>query len=243
MFRRLALAAGLLASLAGIAGAQTADEIVAKTIAAQGGADKIKAVQTMRMTGTMTAGPGIEAPLVIEVKRPNKLRADFDVQGVENTQAYDGQSAWISLPAQGMKIPMPAPADLTKLMEEQADMDGPLVDYQAKGNKVELMGKEPVQGTDTFKLKITTKAGDVRYVYVDTEHFLPLKSESVRTLNGAEHTMWTVVGDYKAVSGVVMPYSIESGMDGAGGSQKVTLSKIEVNIPIDDARFKMPVAK
>ncbi len=243
MFRRVVFAAGLLVSWAAIASAQTADEVVAKTIAAQGGADKIKAVQTMRMTGTMSLGPGMEVPIVIEAKRPKKVRVDLDVQGTQNTQAYDGQTGWVFLPVQNMKTPEPAPADMMKDLDEQADMDGPLVDYKDKGNQVELMGKEAVQGTDTYKLKVTTKAGEVRYVYIDTEHFLPLKAESKRMVNGAERATSTLMGDYKAEGGVMMPHSIESTVEGAPATQKVTITKIDINVPIDDARFKMPAAK
>ena len=243
MLRRFALALGFLLSVAAVAGAQTADEIVSKTIAAQGGADKMKAIQSMRMTGTMTLGPGLVVPVVIEAKRPKKVRVDLDIQGTQNSQGYDGQTAWLFIPAQGMKAPETAPADMQKDLDEQADMDGPLVDYQSKGNKIELVGKEAVQGTDAFKLKVTTKDGAVRYMYIDAEHFLPLKSESKRVVNGAERNTSTMVGDYKPVEGVLMPHSIETTVEGSDLTQKVTLEKIEVNIPLDDARFKMPAAK
>ncbi len=243
MLRRLALAAAVLVSFATLGRAQTADEIVAKTLAAQGGVDKIKAIQSMKMTGTMTL-PGIgDVPVVIQAKRPKKVRVDLEVQGTQNSQGYDGETGWLFLPIQGMKAAQPAPSDTMKDLDEQADMDGPLVDYKAKGNTVELVGKEAVQGTDTYKLKVTTKAGDVRYVYIDVASSLPLKSESKRTINGAERATTTILGDYKTVAGVNMPHSIESSIEGVPVTQKVTIQQIDVNVPIDDALFKMPVAK
>jgi len=243
MFRRLALAAAFLVSLVAIGHAQTADDIIAKTIAAQGGADKIKAIQSMKMTGTMSL-PGLgDVPVTIAAKRPKKVRVDLEIQGTQNSQGYDGETGWLFLPAQGMKAAQPAPSDMLKDLDEQADMDGPLVDYKAKGNTVELAGKEPVQGTDAYKLKVTTKAGDVRYIFIDAATSLPLEQESKRMINGAERSTTTMLGDYKAVAGVMMPHSIETSIEGVPVTQKVTIQKIEVNVPVDDALFKMPVAK
>ncbi len=243
MLRRFALSVALLVSFAAIGAAQSVEDIVAKTIAAQGGADKIKAIQTMRMSGTMTLGPTMEAPVTIEAKRPRKLRVDFDIQGTTNSQGYDGETGWSFYPVQGMKVAQAATPEELKNLDEQADMDGPLVDYKAKGNTIELAGKEAVQGADAYKLKITLKAGEVRYVYIDAQTFLPVKSEAKRMIGGAERLSSTVVSDYKPVAGVMTPHSIETTVEGVPLSQKVVIQKIEVNIPIDDSRFKMPVAK
>ncbi len=242
MPRRFALALALLLSFAVGGQAQTADEIVAKQIAAVGGVDKIKAIQSLRMTGTMTVAPGIVAPAVFEQKRPNKVRVDLDIQGSQNSQGYDGQTAWLFLPVQGMKAAEPAPADMAKDMADDSDIDGPLVDYKAKGNTVELMGKEPVQGTDAYKLKLTAKGGDVRYLYVDAERFLLLKVDARRDVNGTERETSTTYGNYKPVAGVMMAHSVETTIEGLPVSQKVSFEKVEVNVPIEDTRFKMPAA-
>ncbi len=243
MLRRLALTVALLLSFAAIGRAQTADEIIAKTLAAQGGVDKMKTIQSQRMTGTMTL-PGVgDVPIVIQAKRPRKVRIDLDIQGAQNSQGYDGQKGWLFLPVQGMKAAQPAPPEMMKDLDEQADMDGPLVDYKEKGNTIELQGKEPVQGTDSYKLKVTTKAGDVRYLYVDAARFLPIKVESKRMVNGTEASTSTLLGDYKEVASVMMPHSIETSIQGMAITQKVTIQKIEVNVPIDDSTFVMPAAK
>jgi outer membrane lipoprotein-sorting protein len=245
MLRRFAFALGLLVSFAAIGAAQTADDIVAKTVAAQG-LDKLKAVQTRRITATMTiTPPGIEAPIVIENKRPMKTRATLTVQGMDNIQAYDGESAWALMPIQGKTSAEPVSGDDLKDLLQQADLDGELVNYKAKGHTVELMGKEPVQGTDTWKLKVTLKDGDVQYQYIDAEHFLPIKMEITRTLNGTPSKREIFIGDYKDEGGVMTPHSIETAIpvQGTTVTQKVTVQKVEVNVPIDDARFKMPVVK
>jgi outer membrane lipoprotein-sorting protein len=240
MLRRLALALGLLLSFTAIGRAQTVDDIVAKTLAAQG-MDKMKSVQTIRMTGTMTiTPPGIDAAIVIENKRPAKARLTLTVQGIENAQAYDGETGWSFMPVQGKTGAEPATADEMKDLRQQADMDGTLVDYKAKGHKVELVGKEAVQGTDAWKLKLTLKDGDVQYVYIDAENWLPIKMDTTRTINGTEMKTETFMSDYKAEGGITMPHSIEAKVPGLGVTQKVTVQKVELNVPIDDARFKAP---
>lgn len=241
MFRRLAVVIVVLVCFAAVAGAQTADDIVAKTIAAQGLA-KLKPVQTMRVTGTMSitppGGTAIEGAIVIEVKRPAKTRMTLTLMGMENSQGYDGETGWSMMPIQGKPTAEPASADELKDLIEQADMDGALVDYKTKGHQVELVGKDSVQGTDVYKLKVTLKNGDVQYQYIDTEHFLPIKMDSSRMVNGTELNTETFVGDYKDVNGVMLPHSVEARVMGA--IQKVIVQKVEFNVPLDDSRFKAP---
>ena len=240
MSRKLLTALAVVLLVALPAAAQTADDIVNKNMQAMGGVDKLKAVKSVRMTGTMTVGPGMEAPVMLEMKRPNMMRIDISLQGMTGTQAYDGTSGWSLMPFGGSKAPQPMSADDAKLAAEQADMDGPLMDYKAKGHTVELLGKEPVEGADTYKLKLTKKDGDVTIYYIDAEHFLVIKQEARRTLRGTEIESETIVGDYKEVDGMMMAHSIDAGVKGQPMRQKLTLSAIEVNVPIDDARFKMP---
>lgn len=244
MFRRLALAFGLVVSVAAVAGAQTADEIIAKTIAAQG-LDKLKSVQSRRMTGSMTiTPPGMDVTIVIENKRPNKTRGTLTVQGIENVQAYDGETGWTFMPVQGKPAPEPATADEMKDLQLQSDIDGEMVDYKAKGTTIELVGKEPVQGTDAYKLKVTLKNGDIQYQYFDTVNYLPIKMVTSRNVNGTKVEVETLVSDFRDESGVLMPHAIEATvpMQGMTITQKITVQKVEMNVPIDDARFKMPVA-
>lgn len=241
MVRKLCLSVILALVLTPAVLAQTVDELVAKNIEARGGMDKIKSVQTMRATGKMEFGP-MEAPGVYVQKRPNLARLDFTVQGLTATQAYDGKSGWAIMPFTGKKDPEPMTADDTKQMEEEADMDGPLVDYKAKGNQVELVGKEKVEGTDAYKLKVTLKNGDVQYVYLDADSGLEIKEESKRMIRGTEQETETSLSDYREVGGVMYPFATESGIKGSPERQKLAIEKIELNVPVDDATFKMPAA-
>ena len=191
----------------------------------------------------MALGPGIEAPFVMEQKRPNKVRMDITIQGMTIVQAYDGKVGWQLNPLQGRTEPEPLSEDGLKQIEEQADMDGPLVDYKAKGHTVELLGKEKVEGSDAYKVKVTLKNGDIRYFFIDADSFLEVRTEGKTKVRGTEVEGESTIGDYKEVGGLMLPFSLESGQKGAPQKMKMTFDKIELNVPIDDARFKMPAAK
>jgi outer membrane lipoprotein-sorting protein len=224
------------------AAAQTVDEIVAQHVAARGGMDKLKAVHSLRMTGKMMMGPGIEVPVTLELKRPRKMRMEMTFQGMTGIQAFDGSSGWQLMPFSGRKDPEPMSPDDVKEAEEQADIDGSLVDWKDKGHSVELIGKEPVEGADAYKLKVTLKSGDVRYVWLDAEYFLELRSEGKRMIRGSEMETETSYGDYKEVDGILFPFAIEGGAKGQPERQKVTVEKIELNPEIEDGRFVQPAA-
>ena len=236
--RPLIIAAVIVAASSATARAETVDEIVAKHLQARGGADKVAAVQTLRMTGKLVAGPGIEAPFTIDVKKPGRMRFEITVQGMTIVQTVDGDSGWQIQPMTGKKDAERMSADDLKEAQDQADVDGPLVDYKKKGNKVELAGKEKVEGTDAFKLKVTKKNGDIVYVYLDADAFLEIKSEGKRVMRGNPVEFESTTGDYKQVEGVMFPFSAEFGVKGE--KVKLSFSKIEVNPKLDENRFKMP---
>jgi len=243
MVRRLLVGLGLAALVALPAAAQTADDVIARNNDAKGGLAKQKAVQSARLTGRATVGPGIEAPIVIEMRRPKSLRIDIAVQGMTITQAYDGAVGWMLNPLSGRTEPETVPPEALRVMEEQADMDGPLVDYKSKGHTVELLGKEKVEGTDCYKLKVTLKSGDVRTIFIDTESNLEVKVEGRTMIRGTEQVSDTLLGDWKDVGGILMAHSIDNGQPGAPMRQKITIDKIELNVPLEDARFAMPAKK
>jgi len=222
---------------------QTVDEIIAKNVQARGGMEKLKAAKTVRMSGKIGIGPGLEAPAVLEQRRPNSVRIEFTVQGMTAVMAYDGKSGWMLMPFGGKKDPEPMGEDDLREAQEQSDIDGEFVDYKEKGNKVEYVGKEAVEGTDAYKLKVTLKTGTVNYFYLDADSYLVIKEESKRTVRGVERESETTFGDYKKVEGLIFPHSIEAGAKGQSQKQKITIEKIEINPVIDESRFKMPEAK
>ena len=239
--RRFLLASVGFALFAFPVSAQTADEIIAKYIKTVGGMEKIQAVKTLRRKGKLIGGGGFEAAIVEDNKRPNLVRQEFALQGMTGVNAYDGKNGWKIEPWQGKKDAEPLGEEEMKQIVEAADFDGPLIDYQQKGNKVEFLGTEEVEGTDAYKLKLTLANGDVRYYYMDTDYYVPIKIETKRIILGAEREYETLLGDYKEVNGWYLPHSVETGPKGSPFKQVVTYEKIEVNVPMDGSRFRVPV--
>lgn len=234
----------LVAGLTGAAAwAQTADEIIEKHLQAIGGRDKLKAVQNERITGKMVMGQGMEAPFTMEMARPNKMRMEFTVQGMTGIQAFDGKTGWSVMPFMGKTEPEAMPDEDVKRMEEQADIDGLLLDYKDKGRQVEYVGKEDLEGTPVHKLKVTQKNGDVVFVYIDAEQFLQLKQSGKTKIRGQEVESETTFGDFKTVEGLVFPHSIEQKAQGMPAGMVMTISKVEVNPGLADGRFTMPAAE
>jgi hypothetical protein len=241
--RRPLLALAVIALAAASASAQTADEIVAKFVKTVGGMEKIQAVKSLRRTGRVNAGGGFEYAIVEENMRPNLVRQEALIQGMTGVTAYDGHAGWKIEPWNGKKDAEPLGEEELKGILEDSDIDGPLVNYRAKGNKVEYVGADEVEGTDAYKLKVTLANGDVRYYYMDTEYYVPIKVEVKRMVRGAEREYETILGDYKEVGGWYLPFSVESGPKGSQSKAKVTYEKIEPNVTIEAARFRPPAAK
>lgn len=241
--RRLILSLAVVAALSASASAQTADEIVDKFVKTVGGMEKIQAVKSLRRTGRVNAGGGFEYAVVEENQRPNLVRQEQLIQGMTGVIAYDGKSGWKIEPWNGKKDAEPLGEEEMKGILEDSDLDGPLVNYRAKGNKVEYVGVDQVEGTDAYKLKVTLANGDVRYFYMDTDYYVPIKVEVKRVVRGAEREYETILGDYKEVNGWYLPHSVESGQKGSQFKSKTTYEKIEPNVTIDPARFHTPAAK
>jgi hypothetical protein len=244
MIRKLMLALCATAMLGVPLFAQTADELIDKNIKAHGGVEKIKALKTVRMTGKMKVGP-IDAPFTLSKSRPENVRMEFSVQGMTITQAYDGKTGWGIMPMMGKKDPEKMSEDEVKDIIEEADFDGPLVDYKTKGNKVEYLGKADVQGTPTYKMKVTLKNGNEKTVYLDADSYLEIKEESKHKIQGQDAETETTIGNYKEVGGLLFAMQVESKIKGKEemGSQTFTVDKVEINPAIDTAIYAMPEVK
>lgn len=231
----------LLFSLSAMA--QTAEQIVNSYIKTVGGMEKIQAVKAMRQTGKFNGGGGFEALIVNENKRPNFVRQEFFLQGLTAVSAYDGKNGWKINPFGGKKDAESMGEEELKQIVEDSDFDGPLVNYARKGNKIELVGKEEYEGSDVYKLKVTLANGTVKYYFMDTDYFVPIKIETKQINRGTEFEFETVLGDYKQIGGVYYPFSIESGVKGSPNKSTITVEKIEINPAFDDSRFALPKTK
>ncbi len=238
--RKPLLSIALFLAFSTLLSAQTADEIIAKHLDATGGLAKIKAVKTRRLTGSFEVN-GMQAGFVELESRPDKLRREIAIQNMTMIQAYDGKTAWQVIPFTGKKDPEAITGDELRQFREEADMDGSLAEYKQKGSTVELVGREQFNGADAFNIKLTLKTGEVRNFYLDASSFLQTGVSGKAKRDGKEFEVKTSLTDYKDVQGVMYPFTIESNA-GEQGSAKVTLQKIEVNVPVEDSAFKMPPA-
>lgn len=220
--------------------AQTLDEIIKKAIDARGGIDKIKAVQSERITGTFDA-QGVEGTLLLELERPHKLYSEITVEGQKVLRVYDGKSAgWTVNPFLENKEVREMSADELKGMPDESDTDGPLVDYRAKGSKVELAGKEESEGKTVYRLKITSKSGEVRSYLIDSGTFLTTKWEGFRKVQDQELPWECALSDYREVQGVKFPFKIDQGSPGTDYRQILTVEKVEINAKMDESHFAKP---
>ena len=221
--------------------AETVDGLVAKNIEAKGGAEALRNLKSVSLKGRMLVNQGkVEFLYSAVKKRPGAVRAEFTLQGMTAVQAYDGTEGWKIQPFGGRKDPEKMTPDDTKSLIEDAEIDGPLVDWKEKGSTVEYLGIEDVDGTQAHKLRVSRKNGDINYVYLDPDAFLEIRIITQRTEQGAQVEVETDLGDYEKVGGVFLPFSLESGPKGATDKQKLILEKGEANVTIDDAQFKFP---
>lgn len=241
MFRSLLTAILLVIPAAAQDTQLTLDQIVDKHIQAIGGIDKLKAIQSVTISGkAVLMGGQLEAPITMRVKRPGSMRMEFTVQDKSYIQAFDGTTAWTINPFMGSPDPQKSNDEDTALAHDDADaIEGSLVDYKAKGHTVELVGKEDVEGTSAYKLKVTKKSGNVEYDYLDAATFLEIRSSGKRKQAGQELEFQSTPSNYKAVNGVMMPYSLSQKVNGSP-MMELAIEKIEANTPIDDAIFQMP---
>ena len=224
-----------------LAVAQTAEELVAKNIQAKGGLDKIQALQTIRMSGTQD-NDGFKAAVTQENKRPNLVRETFSLQGMTSVQAYDGASGWQVRPFGGRKDPeLMGEEDLRPLLLD-ADFDGPFVNYKEKGNRIEFLGHDTVDGDDAYKLKVTLKNGDILYYYLDPDTNLEIREEVQLFVRGSVQEFVVNFGSYKPVNGVMFPFSVSNGPKGTDNLPTTTYDKIEANSALDGAKFAVPAA-
>jgi hypothetical protein len=228
--------------LSGLTCAQTAEELVEKNIQARGGIDKIKSAKTLRITGRLKNARGRTADFGQANMRPDLVRQSLTMQGMTAIEAYDGSTGWQTQPFRGRKDPELMGEDTLRDLLLAADFDGPLVDYTEKGNKIEYLGHDLVEGDDALRLRVTLKNGDVIYYYLDPDTYLEIRKEIRQFVRGSVRERVVDVGSYKPVNGVMYPFSISEGPGNNPGAQVTTIEKIEVNVFIPDSDFALPAS-
>ena len=233
----------LAALLAACSRPSPVDKVVASNLAARGGRDKIKALRSIRETGTVTVtgSGGRVAKVVREIKRPGMFRLEFTYQGTKSVFANDGTTGWQVAPMQGQFEPKEmAPEADSAAGVDQRDIEGPLVDWREKGHVVELLGRERLPGGEAFKLKVTLKGGAIRTDYVDVASHQVVRSDVTRTVRGHKVEVESTFSDFRNEGGLVFPHLIESHVKDRPQVIRIAVEKVELDPDLDDARFKFP---
>jgi hypothetical protein len=227
-------------------GSLTAAQLIDKNIAAKGGLQSWRAVQSMTFSGKLDAGgkSKTQLPFVLEKKRPRKTRVEIAFANDTAVQVYDGANGWKLRPYLGRRTVEPYSPEELKSAAFESDVDGPLVDYAGKGSKVELEGVEKVENQDAYKLKVTMKGGQVQHLWLDAGTFLEVKVEGTpRRMDGKMRPVSIYLRDYKTVNGLRVPYVIETAVEGNRDTHKMLVESVAVNSKLDDALFAKPNVK
>ncbi|MEO6393247.1 MAG: hypothetical protein ABIP75_15460 [Pyrinomonadaceae bacterium] len=218
-----------------------ADELIALNIQARGGYQKIKSVNTLRLTGQIAMGQGMQIPATQEYARPGKVRSELIIQGTTNVEAYDGNQGWKVMPMLGNPKSQAVTGSELEALQAKADFDGMLVDHDAKGFRAEFVANVNLEGLPAYKLKFTSNKNVITFVWIDTEQNLVSQSSTTSNLNGQSVEVLTIFGDYRMVSGVLFAHSIIARLAAnPGNGQVFTVTLTEVNPAIDAARFQRP---
>jgi hypothetical protein len=233
----LLLLLALLPATAGVGAGQTLDEVLAKHAAAHGGLEKWRALNSLIVTGTQVAFSDA-APFVFEWQRPDSSRFEQSMLGMKITVAHDGAAtSWIH-PLLGIEQPAAVPETQAALARRAAEFESPLVDAAAKGNKVELLGKEEIDGQPALRLQVTRKDGAAETWYLDPSSYLEI-ARFDRTLDLPDaKDRWTYYSDFRTVEeGLVIPHRQDQ--EYSIRHVSLTVEKVQVNPQIDPGRFKL----
>lgn len=182
----------------------------------------------------------ITLPFQMDFKRPRMTRVELTFKDQTSVQVYDGKNGWKLRPYIGRhKVEAFTPNELA-IAAGQQDLDGPLIDYAAKGTKVEKAGIEAVNGRDAYKLKLTLKGGQMRDLWIDAQTFLDVQIASHHAKGRRQQTIATVMSDYRNVNGVQIPFKLENHVGGVTIPQRIMIAQVSVNPSLADSLFAKP---
>lgn len=231
-------------SLAGTSAiAQTADELVAKNLAARGGATALDAIETVKFDGTVIF-PGDFQLKYEEVRtRAGDVRVDMALQGLTLVQGWDGKTGWRINPFEGRKDAERMSDDEARSLADTGSIRGPLQRAASLGSTVTYLGREDFDGTNTYKLKVTEKDGDEFVYLLDPDTMLEVKMVETRKIRGAQQVFEYEFGDYEKIAGVYFPMSVESWLAGQGNNrQRTIIASGTANVPAPASLFALPAS-
>ena len=258
----------------------SAAQIVEKHVAARGGVQAWKKVQTMQLSGKLEAGRGdniaramkmsdtskkagrkatnaeiaaanvepdaikqIQLPFTLDLKRPNLTRLEIEFDGKTALQVWDGKQGWKYRPFLNRNDVEPFTADEASNEARRDEFDGPLIDYAAKGTKVELEGADLVDAQPAYRLKVMQRGGVPKHVWIDAKTFIDVKVEGFpKRMDGKMHPVYVYQRDFRPVQGVMIPFLLETAVEGYADTHKLLVEKAAINPSFDTAMFAKPRA-
>mgnify|MGYP000471324927 CR=1 FL=1 len=227
--------------------AQTADEIITNYFENVGGLEKLKGLEGIKMNIKMSQ-QGMEFPVEVVQLSDGRQMTSIDIQGNEMKQnVFDGETLWGTnmMTMKAEKSDAEATANFKLNLN---DFPGPFVNYAEKGYTVELLGKETIDGAETFKVKLVKEPvmvdgkeeEDVSFYYFDAENFVPIAVEAeVKSGPGKGMVSFTTMSDYQEVEGFYFPFSMSQGVKGQPGAP-MTIESIELNPEVEEGAFAFP---
>lgn len=219
----------ILAILVGslTATAQTVDEIIQKHLAAIGGADNWKKINSIKKS-CVRLTRGTEIPVTITILQGKGYRQESTFSGMTSYTIITDKEGWNYNPRNGLKAEA-LPAESVKLSQNILDIQGPLIDYKAKGYKITYYGTDDVEGTECHKLKVVMPSGKEETIFIDASNYYLVRTVEKTKANGKEQVQTITYGDYETLpEGIIYPMSYNG----------ITIRKIEINGTIDDKIFK-----
>jgi hypothetical protein len=223
----------------------TADQIVDRYVAACGGIEAWKKIDSMAWTGHIEASDSAmsSVPFLMELKRPNRTRFEVVVQNNRSARIFDGSKGWkVGKSGEGGTKVQNYSAEEIDFARDAAGLDGPLMDYRTKGVAVAVQGMGEVEGHRAYRLRVTLPSGAVHNVWIDAQTFLELKYErEVRTANSSPRTVSVYYRQYQTVAGLTLPMTIETGDGTSSHTDKMVIERVAFNPKLEESAFAQPL--
>ena len=213
---------------------QTVDEVVNNYLNAIGGKEKLSQLKTIKLTGSLNV-QGTDIGIIVSVVSGVGSRVDIEVPGMDaGYKIITLTKGWNYLPFQGQTSPVEMGEDEFKLGQAGLDLQTPLMNYNEKGHKLELLGKETVNGTECYKLKFTHKNGSESFWYIDTKNYYRIKTSARTKANGQDTNVETTYSDFRKT-----PEGYTFAFSQTNASGTINYTSIEVNKPVDTKIFSV----
>lgn len=235
----LAVVCGLFVGVAaeGQPATQTVDDVVAKHLAAKGGVEKLRAVQSVKSSGRIKTPRGVLA-VTNWAKRPNMTRRETTAEGQVMVVAFDGNVLWGINPLLSNRPQQITGPQASQTTRDAEDFDSVLLDYKDKGHTVELVPQEGA-GAKDIRLRVTKKNGSIQQIYLNPETMLEDRITMEVNQQGKTAIISTEFSNYRQVDGLMVPFTIRQTFNGQPQGE-VVYDQIQFNVPIGDDLFRMP---